>query len=336
MLENNSSLQFHFLNKIKDLLPQSTSLVHELADLLEVSTDSAYRRIRSETPLTFDEIIKICRHYKVSFDPYSYGAQGSVTFNYNVEIKGEKALIDYLNKMLQGMELLEMVENKQVIYAAEDIPIFHHIKYPEIGSFKYFYWLKSVMNVDFFEDKKYHPDLISDELTNLGKEILDKYASIPSIEIWTEGSMNSIIKQIKYYWDSGFFNEKADVELICGKLKEEIEDIKNQAKHSSKFADKKQIIEHQDNYKLYVSDIEIGNNYIFVNVGDIKTVYLRHHTFNSMFTTNPAFCDQTENWLNGLMQKSNLISGVSEKQRNQFFNVLLRKIDELSAYIEQA
>ena len=46
----------------------------------------------------------------------------------------------------------------------------------------------------------------------------------------------------------------------------------------------------------------------------------------SMFTINDKFCNGTNEWINYLIGKSSLISGVSEKQRLQFVNKILHQI----------
>ncbi len=55
-----AELQIAFLKQIKNQLPPHLSLVDALADQLNISNDSAYRRIRGEKHLTFDEIQILC------------------------------------------------------------------------------------------------------------------------------------------------------------------------------------------------------------------------------------------------------------------------------------
>ena len=51
-----------------------------------------------------------------------------------------------------------------------------------------------------------------------------------------------------------------------------------------------------------------------------------------MSTNNIGFNAQNEQWMNNLMARSTLISGVSEKQRNQFFKSIYKQINELKQY----
>jgi hypothetical protein len=73
----------------------------------------------------------------------------------------------------------------------------------------------------------------------------------------------------------------------------------------------------------------IGNNSILANIGSTKIAYVSNNTFNMMSTTSADFVHENELWLNNLLKKSTLISGVAEKQRNQFFRVLRDKVETL-------
>ena len=66
MAEND--IQNQLFNQIKDRLPENLSLVDEIADLLEISNDSAYRRIRGDKALEFEELGKLAKHFKISLD----------------------------------------------------------------------------------------------------------------------------------------------------------------------------------------------------------------------------------------------------------------------------
>jgi hypothetical protein len=325
MQKNVETNQVKFIERIKQALPPSLSLVCELADLLEISTDSAYRRIRSETTFSFDEIVKLCNHYKISFNSFCQNESGSVNFKYTMLQNSIDSFKGYISGMLNDMKRINHAQEKEIIYAAEDIPIFHDFKFPELAAFKMFYWMKSVLNVPEFEGKKYDPSLVDASIMADGKEMLDIYVKTPCTEIWNDRTISSIIKQIDYYYESGLFVGKADALRLCDVVAGALNDIQGQAERSTKAS----VAGYENNFTLYKSDVEMGNNCILVNANGIKSVYLRHYTFNNMQTTNSAFCDETEQWMKGLMKKSILISGVSEKQRYQYFSSCQNKINDL-------
>jgi hypothetical protein len=329
-----NSKQLEFINKVKELLGPQYSLVDELADLLQVSTDSAYRRIRGDTMLSIDEVIVLCNHFKISFDMFSNLSGDSVTFKYNPIFSQEINIVKYFNSLLGDLEAINKTNNKQAIWVAIDIPIFHHFKFPELAAFKFFYWLKSVSNVKSLEGKKFDPTLLSKELLETGKLILEEYNKFPSIEILSDGIADGILKQIEYCWQSGEFTSKEQALFICDQLNDEINHLKYQAELSCKFFDDTQKDLHENNFQVYYSEIELGNNTILVNIENSLSVYLSHHTYNSLTTQNVPFCNETKQWIDQLIRKSTLISGVSEKQRHQYFKKIFKKIEALRASIE--
>lgn len=312
------TLQLRFLEKVKSLIPPNHSVVDELSDLLELSADSTYRRLRGETPLTIDEIEKICRHFRISFEVDEGVDSSSVTFKYGL-LKNISDFKEYLTSIRDDLIKIKSVEKKQIFYAAVDIPVFYNFRYRELGLFKVYYWMKSVIHDTSFEHVKYILHKDHDELLSIGKEIYELYTEIPSIEIWNEGTIISLRKQIEYIWDSGFFENKEDAITICDQFMDLLVLIQKQAEHQTKQFTNETPVEGGGKYSLYTSETEIGNNCILVTLGDLRTVYLTHNTFNKIITINRKFCKETEDWLLNMAKKSVLISGVSEKQRYQFF-----------------
>jgi len=121
----------------------------------------------------------------------------------------------------------------------------------------------------------------------------------------------------------GFFKTKAEALSICDLIEDETNILQKKAAGSSKLPNGK------ENFTLYRSEVMVGNNSIVVNIGDTKISYVSYNTFNVITTTNRDFVNENEEWLKNLIKKSILISGVSEKQRNQFFKILKDKIDGL-------
>ncbi|MDO9186114.1 MAG: hypothetical protein Q7W13_08890 [Bacteroidia bacterium] len=110
--------------------------------------------------------------------------------------------------------------------------------------------------------------------------------------------------------------------------------IKKQAELNVKLDRDNKPVSPENNYTLYHSDVMIGNNCILVNMGAIKATYLSYHTFNVMLTTNANYSNETDLWLKNLIRKSNLISGVAEKQRYQYFKRIEGVMKKLRDKIE--
>ncbi len=323
-------MQNEFFKHLESIIPPNTSMVNELTDVLELSMDSAYRRLRGETKLTFDEIVKLCNHYRISFDSFLKD-NGNVSFRYSVLQDGFTSFKDYLKSLHKDLLMIKQSSERQIVYACEDIPIFHNFNFPEIAAFKMFYWMKSIMNVPELDGKKFSLNSVDQELMDYGKEIFLVYSRIPSTEIWTDTTIESTLKQISFYWESGMFAGTNDAIAVCYALKREVEHVQRIAEAGYK--DVGINSEKTGSYSLYISDLEITNNTVLVSLANLKLVYLGHLTFNTMATSNRIYAEETERWLNNLIKKSTLISGVSEKIRYQFFTQAITYIDELISRI---
>jgi len=321
--------QEQFVERIKQVSQPNVSLVNELAELLEISPDSAYRRIRCEKSFAYEEIIRICDYYKISFDAFCSGNSEMVNFNYAAISNNKNSFINYYKGMCDELKNIATSKEKEIIYIAEDIPLFHLFNYPDLASFKIFYWLKSVINIPEYEQLKYNEKVVDPKIFDLGNEMIELYKTIPSIEIWSDRTIISMIKQIEYYYEIGLFKSREEAIHLCNVLSDAMHDIQTQAERTSKMT----VAGYENTYRMYNSDIETGNNCIIVKAGGIRAVHLRFHTFNSMVTYDNHFFNMTEKWVSGLIKKSNLISGVAEKQRLQFFQKIQKNIMQLKERI---
>jgi hypothetical protein len=323
-------IQIQFLEKINDLISRETSLVQEVSDLLGVSTDSAYRRMRGETLLSIDEIIILCDHFNISFDAFSKIETGLVTFRYSTIESRPESFKAYLKSIMDDLVVISQSKNAGIIYAGGDIPVFHHYRFPQIAAFKMFYWMRSIMNIPEMENTVFGFEAVSEEITELSQKIIELYSLVPSVEIWTDTTIHSTLKQIDYYWESGMFVSSEDAVSVCESLRDVMLNIQKMAENSAKY--NKAGIPFglpEKNYEMYFSDIEITNNCVLVDLGITKAVYLGHFSFYTMSTTNDSYCLKTEEWLSSLIKRSTLISGIAEKQRYQFFKKAYKQIDDL-------
>jgi transcriptional regulator with XRE-family HTH domain len=327
-LENSDKrkVQQYFLEKIKQLLPENVSFAEELAELLDVSTDSIYRRLRGETMLTIDEMAILCNKYKVSFDS-NPPDEPRASFLYS-NLKNKDDLNLFIFRLFEQVKATVNLSKKHFTYAAIDLPIFHFFAYPELLAFKMFYWLKAVINDPLYQDKKFDSTTIDHSITEVGKQMAEYYQQIPSTEIWNNSTINGVLQQIDFFWDSGNFKSKDDAIILCSQLLENFEMLEKQAASSSKILNDSSP-QKENNFTLYLSEIVIGNNCLIAQRGDSLKAFISVHTFNIMEIQSEQFSLDTKTWIDNIIRKSTLISGVAEKQRYQFFKQARVKIEQL-------
>ena len=316
---------------IRKQFSQSLSLVDAVAELLKISNDSAYRRLRCETLLNLEELIILCSHFKISLDALQ--VKDSVGFQYKALLPDDVSLPEYLNGMLTDLKAVSKAPERDITFTAEDCPLFHYFNYDLLTAFKLYYWTKSILNTPQYIGKKFHPGLVDPNLIKTAKEIHQIYTKIPSSEIWDEDTLRVVLKQIEFYWDSGLFEAKEHALAICDQLSEMLKSIQEDVEFGTK--DREVKASYGNNFTFYKSEVTIGNNCILVNINNSRTVYFSFNTFNSLRTSNTAFCEDAELWIKNLISKSTQISGVSEKMRYQFFNSLHKQITKLRVKIDE-
>lgn len=315
-------IQNHFITKFKAIIPPSVGLAEEIADVLDVSIDSAYRRIRGETELTIEEVYKISKKYAISLDEVFSNQNDTVTFSYTKLTDSEKNFETYLNRILSHLKTMNKFENRKVYYVAEEIPIFYSFFSKKLTDFKLFYWQRSVLNIPAYQQQKFEWGIVPKNLIDIAHNVYKEYLTIPSSEIWTAETVLTGLKQIQFYFDSGIISAAHATELLS-EYRIMIDMILKNAESS-----RKNISDKTDTFSLYNSEVVLGTNCIYVVMGETTYSYISFNTMNSLTTNNPQFCEETEHWVRNLEKKSTLISGVSEKQRYQFFSGMYKNIDD--------
>jgi hypothetical protein len=320
-----SSQQFLF-QRIKELVPPDASLVDAVADILHVSSDSAYRRIRCETPLVLDEAKELCCYFKISLDQVLNIERGSTLFeNVRIDLRHynyEK----YISDLIRKVNYVESFRQKEIIYLTKDMPLFHGFYFKPLIAFRYFFWMKTILQHPDFQNRKFEMDCVSAETENTCRELAMCYHKIPSIEIWNTESINSAILQIEFYRDSGYFSGVEDIRTVYKSLEESIIHLRNQVEYGIKFMPGENPETKKNNFKFFYNRIILGDNTVLIDTDQGKTVYLNYDVLNYMSTMDEKFCNDTFSDLQNMMKKSTLISQTSEKQRNIFFGIILNKI----------
>jgi hypothetical protein len=106
------SIQTRLLDQIKKRLPAHITLADELAELLSISRDSAYRRIRGETVLSLDEAKKLYDRYGVSIDDL-FSPNSNMALFYHRALTNSYSLDQWLNSVARNLEVMVSLEEKE-------------------------------------------------------------------------------------------------------------------------------------------------------------------------------------------------------------------------------
>ena len=317
-----------FFNHIRVKLPPHLSFVDEVAELLNISNDSAYRRIRGEKPLGLNEIQVICNKYHISLDQLLQIQTNTVIFAGNKVDPVSFGFNRYLNDIINNLELFKSLPGAHIYFFNKDVPIFHFMPFPELRAFKFFFWKRTLMSYPELARQQFNGEGTDEESTELAKKIINLYSQIPSTEIWNEENVHCTIRQIEFYRQSNIFAGKHILIKIYEQLEEMLDHLEQQAEAGKKHLYNHQPLPNSAAYNIYINECLIGDNTIFVNSDNRQITTLNHNGLNFASTQDQSFCEYTFKNLQNLIRKSTYASVVGEKDRNMFFNTLREKIHD--------
>lgn len=303
-------------------------MVDEVAELLKISYDSAYRRIRGQKVLSLGELQILSSHFNISLDTLFSLKNENVVFRDFLIGPDGIGIKDWLKVILNDMNRIHAAKDKVIMYSAKDPPLFHYFQLPEIAAFKTFFWQKTLLQFPEFEGKKFSLADIDQEIRDLGLQCLAKYIRVPTIELWNVDTFIIVFSQMEYYWVSGLFENKEDIFILCEKFELWLRHIQKQAELGFKYIYGTEPVGIEDNFKLYLNEVVLNDNSIYVKMDDTCITYITDNVLSLLITSDPVFCKQKEKFLNSLCQKSSLISHVNEKERSKFFNRLIKRVED--------
>lgn len=326
----NINTQLLFFKHIKSILPSHVSFADEIAQVLAISNDSAYRRIRCEKPLSIDEMQKLAIHFKISLDQFLHLNSGSFLFTGELAGPGEFVFEKWMETVIKQLTMVNSYKHKHLYYLAKDLPLMNQFLEPELLSFKSFLWRRSILQYETMKGKKFSLSETIPQHIELGKKIDALYRQIPTTEIWNVESINSTIRQIEFYREANVFEAEDDIKKIYAAVLRIINHLEMQAESGVKFLAGSSPEKTGVAYNLLWNDLVLGDNTVMFEMDDRRITILNHSVINFIHTTDERFNTYIAEMIQNLAKRSTQLSNAGEKDRSRFFNLLRDKVNQIA------
>lgn len=330
MTEN---FQVKFLENIIRNHSKKVEAVDALCVLLNVTKDGIYRRIRGDTPLPPEELKLLADKYNVSLDKMMNLNQNDVMFTFNSFSHKIEHIDDFVDNLLGMLNKFALIPDAKIYYASAEIPVFYHSIVPELFSFKLYVWAKTVWNLPLFKDKKFNVNLIPFDTRQNFSTLMDQYKNLESIELWSLNIFDNTLNQIEYFLESAMFEDPEDALVLCDALTTIHSHLQQMAIEGKKF----KLNDNQysgASLTLFHNEIVYTNNTILYVAPEFKLLITTFCNPNFILTRDERICEFSHDWFDTIINKAALISGLNEKQRNQYFDAIQRKINYSRKRIE--
>lgn len=317
MNKNNFSINQIFSEKVKKSIPQHLSFIDEVAALLNLNYDAAYRRMTGKVNFSLEEAVLLAKNYDISLnDLFKVGDINSFLVTKSETIKTIRDFQIYIERVKSEMITLTNKNDAHILFASRELPMFYFFNDTELIKFKFYIWYnlinvtpikKRISYTDFFL-----PEHIIENVKDLGK----MYSQINKIEIWSFGALNNVLQQVIYFFKLRLISKK-QAEEICYQIKLTIEKIQDTIRHENK---------KTSYYKLYNNDVIMNNNAMILNYKGIKR-FVYPYTLLKFFTiTDQNECNEQEKYFLDQLDYCTNIGDANLKESTLFFNHKYDKI----------
>ena len=299
------------LKAIRQRLGKSTSVIEEIAAVLNVSYDAAHRRVSQKSKFSIEETITLCRHYNLSMD-LLFTDSSKVIVEKTAEIRSMADMEAYFRHSADNISSFLNYPGARMYYSAKDIPLFYTIGGTLLSKFKLYVWLNllaGTQNQDTFENFT-----INQSLLEHSQKLKTVYENVEVNEVWNDTTINSSLQQVYYFFQSGLLS-LANARLLCADIKNVLQSAEDRCcKEGSRF-------------NLYYNELLILNNNVLLSAPEKQSLFVPYTMLGYFITNDVATCTNALDFFKHQVKNSKSLNQSGTRDRKLFFNRGHQKID---------
>jgi len=305
-----SGLNKRLIENVLKYIPKDRKPVFYLVNTLNISRESAYRRIRGDIPFTAAELIKLATLLEFSIDSiYEQEKQNHAFFDFSRMGKNSSNFfLLMLKKYNELFEKLGSAKKLDVTMALNTLPPPFYAGFPHLFKFSYYKWVHQDNEIN--RNMSLSEIVLPDEVVFLQKKMKGKIMMGNNVTvIFDMGIFLNLIKDIQYFYQRKLIT---DEELFL--LKEDVlhliemyENIVQTGTYGSA------------RIQLYLSSLCVNSNTISYKYDDYVDPLFWVFTVNPVVIKNTEIVSMQMKWLNSLKRQSVLITLSNEIMQAEFF-----------------
>lgn len=309
------------INKIQELIPSHIKPVDYLSEVLDISRESAYRRLGGKMSFYFEELIILSELLGFSLDELVAlkSDNSKVIIDLKISKDPVESFLEKMRKYKSDVENRFMDKSSSAIFALNYFPPEFCVHHKTLFKLAYYLWLhwkdRGVVKPKFSDVE------IPLELEELRRAISIKARALKNnLFIIDPNVFLTPLKLVRYFHN---------LELIT---EEEIKMIKRDFFQILYFVEKMvrtNISNSESNDYFYLSNFNIDVNSVYYKWNGKTTSSFSLNFFNKIVITKPEICEAHKEWFLSLKKYSTSISGSNEVAQAEYFKKQREYIDWL-------
>jgi len=317
----NELLNKNLLSAIKQQIADNESLACKLMNILFISKEAAYRRIRGEVPFTFFEAAKIANKLNISLDSVignsdPYNAPFSMNFLQYTDMN--KYHYSFFEELIIGMQQIKDFPVSELGTSSNILPAYMTHKYESLFKFNVFKWGQYYTQSD---TKSFKELIFTDRLMFLNQQYAKLVKDIKVTEVVLDYmAFNYLCNDIIYFKENGILQNEC-VEILKKDLNLLIDDL--------------EVILYKGEYEnghkinIYISDLNFESSYHYVHMGTYHLALIDAFGMNDVSSNDKGVYSAVKDWISSLKRFSTLISGTGEKFRIKYLKEQRKLVEKL-------
>ena len=309
--------------KILESIPENIKPIEFLTDLLNIGKESAYRRMRSEIPFTFEEITKLALELDFSVDEIIGKNKEERIFldlQANSTASHEESFLATIQEYYKYCELIANSQSKEVLVVLNRISFASIIGYDNLFKLYYYNWKHQTYNIslnDTFSDA-----VIPAEINAIRQQFRYIKPNLYNIHyIIDRDIFQNIVRQIQYYYNRKLITDEEAV-LLKDELNQVLRNMETVMQTGCNDCGASM------SYYLSLLDIETNINCASFD-GNIASLHWMQPV-NSICIVNQEICRMQKRWIESIKKYSILITLSNEILQAEFINKQIEYLNNIT------
>lgn len=312
--------------KILESIPENIKPIEFLTELLNIGKESAYRRMRSEIPFTFEEITKLALELDFSVDEIIGKNKEERIFldlQVNSTANHEESFLAMMHEYYKFSELIANAQEKEVYVALNRLSLSLLIGFDTLFKLYYYNWKHQSYNISI--NDPFSETVIPPEVNAMRHKYKLLKPSIYNMHyIIDRDIFQNITREIQYYYNRKLITDeeiviiKDELNLVLKNMETIMQTGSNEYGASA-------------SYYLSLLDIETNTNCATFD-GNITSLYWMHPV-NSICIVNQEICNMQKRWIEAIKKYSILVTLSNEILQAEFINKQVKYLNNLTKEI---
>lgn len=319
---NNKILSFQrrLFHRLRKSPNTKSHFVAQLSEILNLNKSAVYNRINGKTALSLDEVLRLQEVFGADIIGELSAGSNQVQIQFPSLNELPISFNQFFHSLLNEMQQHTISPNQlNVLYIANELPLFHFFTFPKLACFKMFIWARTIWNWDNYQNItfKINNDSLFKKNNSLIDELMTVYYSASIYEFWSINILANTLSQIDYYRSLQIIESDQDADLLRSELLDLVEFFEKKSRN------------FDNNFNLYVNEYTFSNNIILTKYQDTPTkVFFTYDNPNFMSSTDEQLLNYTADWVNRIRRRCVQIGTQNESKHILFFRKLREEIQD--------